>query len=268
MVELRAIDANAKTIIPRVRVQEFFWDIKDGPAGRGYSVVNKNPVIVSNHTRYCLTSKLYTWKKGRPHTVEFAEICEIKSCDSLTLDCTGPCEDFSFILSSCLDDYAVDNNLQYPSAFCRSVCINNCDYIVGVFGLDGFMIDRNVYTIKWSTGETGPMTMQKGCINYNLTVEVRRGDCVWFGRYRPSCKNHNGFSGTENGMIRTGPANIEIEQLKMLIEESKSFKMYNLTGQYVGNQNTDIHQLETGVYFIETLENNRRVVRKLVLNFR
>ncbi len=268
MVELRAIDANAKTIVPRVRVQEFFWDIKDGPAGRGYSVLNKNPVIVSNHTRYCLTSKLYTWPKGRPHTVEFAEICEIKSCDSLTLDCTGPCEDFSFILSSCLDDYAVDNNLQYPAAFCRSVCINNCDYIVGVFGLDGFMIDQNMYSINWSTGETGPMTMQKGCINYNLTVEVRRGDCVWYGRYRPSCKHQNGFSGTENGMVRTGPANIELEQLKMLIQESKSFKIFNLTGRYIGNQNTDIHQLETGVYFIESLEGNQRTVRKLVLNFR
>ncbi len=266
MVELRAIDANARTITPKARQREFFWDIKDGPAGKGYSVTNKNPVVVSNHTKYCLTSKIYSWPAGKPHTIEYAEICELESCDSLELNCTGPCEDFSFILSSCLDDYDEDYNLNFPAQFCRSVCINNCNYIVGIFDLDGDLIDPNFYTVKWSTGETGVASMQKGCFNYVLTVEVRRGDCVWYGRYRPSCTKYNGFSGNQTSMKSSGPENIDIQSIQMLLDNKNEFSIFDLYGRYVGKDEIVFSQLKAGLYFIRAKENGREVVRKVVVS--
>lgn len=266
MVELRAIDANAQTIIPKTRQREFFWDIKDGPAGRGYSVTDKNPVIVSNHTKYCLTSKIYSWPEGRPHTIEYAEICELESCDSLELNCSGPCEDFSFILSSCLDDYDEEYNLNFPPQYCKSVCVNNCNYIVGIFDLNGDLIDRNSYTIKWSTGETREVSMQKGCFNYVLTVEVRRGDCVWYGRYRPSCVHYNGFSGNTSSMKDNGPQNIDLQTIQMLTHDNKEIAIYNITGQYLGNDEFALQQLKSGLYFIQTMEGNRKIVRKVFVS--
>lgn len=266
MVELRAIDANGQTIIPKNRVHEFFWDIKDGPAGRGYSLTNKNPVVVSNHTRYCLTSKLYSWKQGRPHTIEYADICQLKSCDSLSLNCTGPCEDFSFILSSCLDDYDEENNLNFPNEFCKSVCVNNCDFIVGIFGLDGNLVDPNFYNVKWSSGETGATSMQKGCINYTLAVEVRRGDCVWYGRYRESCKGLNGgFSNDQYGLIKNGPSVIDLQSLHILLDAKQEFVIYNMNGQYLGKESAVFDQLTPGVYYIITSAGNKELINKIVV---
>ncbi len=267
MVELKAIDANSNAIVPKVRINELFWDIKDGPAGRGYSIVEKNPVVVSNYTRFSLTYKLYTWPKGKPHTIEFAEICQTRSSDSLTLACTGPCENFSFILSSCLDDYDEDNNLNYPAGFCKSVCINNCDYIVGIFDLNGEMIDPNFYTVKWSTGETGAISRQKGCVNYNLTVEVRRGDCVWYGRYRPSCIHHNGgFTNDQNGMKRSGPTGIDEQSLEVLLNSNQNLNIYSSTGQYLGKDASLLKKLIPGLYFIETMDNGQRMVNKFFIS--
>lgn len=266
MVELKAIDANANTIVPKTRLREFFWDIKDGPAGRGYSLRDKNPITVSNHTRYCLTSKIYSWPKGRPHTVEFAEICEEKSCDSLTLDCTGPCENFSFILSSCLDDYDEAYNLNFLPNFCRSVCINSCNYIVAIFDLHGQLIDPNFYTIKWSTGETGIASMQKGCFNYTLSVEVRRGDCVWHGRYRPSCEKYNGFRGYENQMKRDGSPIIEWESLQPIIESYKEYQLYDLYGRLILTNELNSGKLVPGVYFLVTNEYDKKQLLKVYIN--
>lgn len=71
------------------------------------------------------------------------------------------CEDFSFVLSSCDDDYDFDLNLNFPFQYCKSICDNSCDYIIGIFDLNGNLVDPNSYNIKWSTGETKQVSIQK-----------------------------------------------------------------------------------------------------------
>lgn len=265
MIELRAIDSKSQTIIPGFRKRELFWDIKDGPAGRGYSLTNVNPILVSNHTQYCLVSKIYTWPKGKPHTIEFAEICESKSCDTLNLNCKGPCQDFSFILSSCMDDYDKAFDLNFQPSFCKSVCLNNCDYIVGLFDLNGELIDPSFYNIKWSTGETGAVSMQKGCFNYILTVEVRRGDCYWFGRYRPSCEHFNGFGGDDYMNQKFSSIEASEQYISRLLIEKQDFQIFDLYGCYLGKNEVVYLNLGPGLYFIRTQQGNKEVIRKIMV---
>ncbi|MBK8448872.1 MAG: hypothetical protein IPL42_02120 [Saprospiraceae bacterium] len=94
MIELRALDSNGNLISAKPRQRELLWNIQDGPSKSTYSIFNKNPIVVSNHTIIGLTSKIYSWKKGYPKTIEYADICESKTRDSLNLSCTGPAKTF------------------------------------------------------------------------------------------------------------------------------------------------------------------------------
>jgi hypothetical protein len=262
MVELTALDQNNQLIQSRVRVRELFWDIQDGPAGKSYSLLNKNPITVSNHTKFKLTSIIYKWKPGYPHTIEYADICERKLSDTIQLNCIGPCADFSFIISSCGDDVDKKNNLNFPSGYCKSVCLNNCNYIVGIFGLDGNLINSSLYSIKWSSGETTAVSNQIGCFNYSLTVEVSKGDCIWYGRYRPECGVKSGIINELTYSPRSPVTEIQLQDLKILLLQKTDFKIYNSTGQIINYFQSDLHNLIPGIYFIETIQNGRRVLNK------
>ena len=151
MVKLVARDYKANIVQPVGGEWELQWSIWDGPNGKNYSVRNQSEVVVSQHTRYCLRQKRYFYRPGRPKLPHYAEICTHDVCDSVRISCNGPCEDFAFILSSCHDDYDVLYDLNFPDKLCRTVCENGCDFIVGLFDLNGELIDENAYEIMCGT---------------------------------------------------------------------------------------------------------------------
>ena len=52
-------------------------------------------------------------------------------------------------------------------------------FIVGLFETNGQLIDPSQYQIRWSTGSAGAYVMMMGSYYNTLTVEVRKGDCIW-----------------------------------------------------------------------------------------
>ncbi|MEO6190582.1 MAG: T9SS type A sorting domain-containing protein, partial [Saprospiraceae bacterium] len=191
-VELSVEDAFGRLVVPSARDHELFWNLKASATQAPYSIRDKNPIVVPRGTDYSLTSKIYSWKSGSPKTIEYADICQRRIQGKAKLDCSGPCNNIEFILSSCEDTYDMDNNLNFPNAICQSICKNECQFIIALFEKNGNLINPSDYTIKWSNGGTGSyVTLMQPYYN-NLTVEVRKGDCIWYGRYIRSCKNNFG----------------------------------------------------------------------------
>jgi hypothetical protein len=91
---------------------------------------------------------------------------------------------------------------------------------------------------------------------YNtLTVEVRKGDCVWRGRYWKSC---NGYEATSPSGERTllNPttgmiSDLEMQQLKA---EARSVQVTNLWGQQWTIRAEHLDRLETGWYWLSLAE--------------
>ncbi|HEX5624495.1 MAG TPA: hypothetical protein VFX48_00645 [Saprospiraceae bacterium] len=266
MVQLSALDANGLLIRPKALQRELFWNIQDGPAQSAYSLLNVNPIATSNYTRYRLTSKIYSWKPGYPKTREYADLCVEQTSDSLELHCPGPCEDFSFILSSCEDDYDVTHQLEFPDEICQSVCSNPCQYIVGVFDLQGRILDPNQYSVKWSTGETDVISLQNGCYNYHLSVEVRRGDCIWKGRYREQCELHTGSVTGQTAMSRSRWMQPIPETLEEILQSGTPFEIRNLMGQKLGNGQEILNQLSAGIYLMGIGPSDRKHYRKVFID--
>lgn len=266
MVKLEAQDINGQLIISKNRLRELLWSINDFATGTWYSIVGTNPIFVSNHAKFTITSKIYSWKNGLPHTIEFANICERKISDTITLSCIGPCDEFTFILSSCEDDYDYNYNLNYPATYCKSVCKNSCDYIVGIFDLNGNPIDPNHYEIKWSTGENTSFISQKGCVNYNLAVEVTNGECHWYGRYRPSCSHYHGFRDDPDKFNKQNYLNVQVLTFTDLNLNKQKFKIFNITGQFLGNNYTTLHSLNQGVYYIVIEDGINEYIKKVFIS--
>jgi PKD repeat protein len=202
-VEITALNHLGLPIQPGARNFELFWDIKANATQSAYSIINRNPVVVQDGRIISLTSKIYSWPKGVPKSIEYALICQRRITDTINLNCTGPCKDFNLVLSSCEDDYDKKYNLNFPPAICQSICKNECNYTIALFELNGQLIDPTQYQIKWSNGATGAYVMLMGPYYDNLSVEVRKGDCVWYGRYIRSCKEYKFKFAEENLTTRS-----------------------------------------------------------------
>ncbi|MBK9640824.1 MAG: T9SS type A sorting domain-containing protein [Saprospiraceae bacterium] len=202
-VEITALNHLGVPVQAGARSFELFWDIKANATQSAYSIINRNPIVVQDGRIMSLTSKIYSWPKGVPKSIEYALICQRRITDTINLNCTGPCKDFNLVLSSCEDDYDKKYNLNFPPAICQSICKNECNYTIALFELNGQLIDPTQYQIKWSNGATGSYVMLMGPYYDNLSVEVRKGDCVWYGRYIRSCKEYKFSFSAENLVTRS-----------------------------------------------------------------
>ncbi len=209
-VELRAVDFRNNLIVPKYRKHDLVWLVIPGPGANLITINNQNPVIVPANSRVKLISKLYSWPSGVPKTIEFAEICLRESILVADPQCAGPCDNFDFILSSCEDDYDVENGLNFPLALCRSICLDPCTYIIAVFEQNGNVVNASDYDIRWSTGATGNHVTLMGAYYNNLTVTVKKGDCVWYGKYIKSCKDAHRMVGQSDVTTR-GSVSVESE---------------------------------------------------------
>ncbi len=189
-----------------VRKHELFWYIKPTQGQAPYSIRDRNPVILKAGSEFSLTSKIYSWQKGLPKSIEYADICQRRLNLVADTICSGPCDEMEFILSSCEDRYDLANGLDFPPSLCQSICWNECEYIIALFEKDGRLIDPSSYEIRWSNGSNGSHVRLMGPYYDNLTVEVRRGDCVWYGRYIRSCpvKPANGLFSIKSNLTEDG----------------------------------------------------------------
>lgn len=265
MIEIAALDFKGELIIPKQRNHELFWDVKQNFNNPAISLINKNPILLVSNRAFSLTSKLYSWKSGVPRTIEFADICKRFLTDSSNLSCSGPCAELNFILSSCEDDYDLDKNLNFPTALCESICSNACQYIVGLFETNGRLIDPSNYQIKWSTGGNGSHVMLMGPYYNTLTVEVRKGDCIWYGRYWKSCKNYIGSMQTSIPELDFSTSNIlQRSKIQELVEYTNSISIYNLEGILISNNKNSIENLGHGFYFLVVENGINKGVYKFV----
>ncbi len=264
MVEVTALDANGRAIIPGSRKHELFWEIQETAQHPKYILLNQNPIQVFKNDVLSLTSKFYSWPAGLPKTIEYADICVHRTRDSLDLDCSGPCAHLKFILSSCHDDYHKENQLNYPDAICESICGGACQYIIALFEENGNLIDPSDYQIRWSTGGTGAYVMMMGRYFNTLSVEVRKGDCIWRGRYWKSCELFD--AGQE---LQANPdcvergASLSFSQLREKLNEGPTRNvLYNLSGQSFSQD--DFESLPNGFYILLRMENGKPQMYKIV----
>lgn len=265
MIEVTALNAFKQIIQPKNRTHELFWQIRANSNHSEYSLLNQNPILLFKKDVFSLTSKMYSWKSGLPKTIEFADICKRSIVDTLDLECSGPCEELEFILSSCEDDYDVEHQLVYPDIICQSVCSSSCMFIVGLFEKNGQLIDPSQYQIRWSTGSTGAYVMMMGSYYNTLTVEVRKGDCIWRGRYWKSCNQYKKSWNPEGeNQFNSGPIDNHI--LQQMIRQELNVTIYNLQGKLVSSSSTDINNLTSGIYFIKTNTPNGMSTYKFIKN--
>jgi hypothetical protein len=265
MVEIAALDFKGKLIEPKPRVHELFLDVKQNGIDPAFSLINKNPVLLTSNRAFTLTSKIYSWKPNYPKTIEYADICKRVLNDSSNIECSGPCDKIQFILSSCEDDYDVANNLNFPPAICQSICSNACNYIVALFETDGTIIDPSKYKIKWSVGGSGAYVMMMGPYYNTLTVEVQKGDCNWYGRYWKSCKEYKGnFHSDLPALYSLNPGAIDLNSIEALARSAQSGSIYNIQGQLVLNSLNQIENLKPGIYILILGNEQSRGVYKFV----
>ncbi|MEP7196481.1 MAG: hypothetical protein ABI851_08165 [Saprospiraceae bacterium] len=258
-IELSVIDQNGVLVNPFKRVTELFWDIKQGANNTAYSIINKNPIYLNENTKFSMTSKIYSWKGNAPKTIEYADICQSRIIDQSISSCSGPCENFKLILASCNDDYHKNNLLHFPNSLCKSVCSNECLFIVGLFDLKGDLINSSEYDIKWSTGSTDNYVSLMQPYYNTLSVEVRKGSCVWNGKYWKSCDLYKKFSDDTEISKRTS---ISISDLNRILLKSSVFKIYDINGQQIPEQQFHRGDIPTGIYFIQTIEGGIRKSNK------
>lgn len=303
-VELSVEDYLGNLVQASARRHELFWNIKASPSQTAYSIRDRNPVVMPSGTAYSLTSKIYSWKPGLPKSIEYADICQRRIQDTANLSCKGPCDELDFILSSCDDDYDIENNLNFPVSICQSICLNDCNYIIALFEKDGRLINPGDYQIKWSTGGSGAYVMMMGPYYNHLTVEVRKGDCIWYGRYIRSCPNDRNMLKTWESGIKeweSGIVNESVTSIRSTFQTAFDFDIVpnpvldHACIQFSGintpatvhckifnSQGIEIHQgsfmssvsgsheihLECltvpGVYFVELKSGSHRIVKRLL----
>ncbi len=268
MVELTAINAYKQVIQAKARNHELFWQIKASSNHPEYTLLNQNPILVFPTDEINLTSKIYSWPTGLPKTIEYADICKRHLSVTADPNCQGPCAKMEFILSSCEDDYDFNNNLLYPDLICQSVCSSACMFIVGLFETNGQLIDASQYQIKWSTGSTGSYVMMMGAYYNTLTVEVRKGDCIWRGRYWKSCSQYhkNSASNPDQFESKNNQSFNNLPRYDQIASWDSSVKIYNLQGQLVAESLIDFENLTAGIYFIKTKHLNQNHCYKILKN--
>ncbi|HEX5625480.1 MAG TPA: hypothetical protein VFX48_05655, partial [Saprospiraceae bacterium] len=232
MVEVLALDAFGRPVQAKSRQHELFWNIRSAANHPNYTWINQNPVLLFSKDVFQLTSKIYSWEPRYPKTIEFADICQRVLLDSADLNCAGPCAKLEFILSSCKDDYDIENQLDFPASICESVCSGACQYIIALFETNGQLVNPNDYDIRWSTGGKGAYVMLMGNYYNTLTVEVRKGDCVWRGRYWKSCNGYEATSPSgERSLLNPTTGMISDLEMQQLKADARSVQVTNLWGQ-------------------------------------
>jgi hypothetical protein len=99
-------------------------------------------------------------------------------------------------------------------------------------------------------------------MNY-LTVEVRKGDCVWFGRYRASCELYTGkMLGLQVDMDK-GSFDHSLDQRETKSGDH-SVWIVNSLGQRVGNYPKDKAYLKPGIYFL-VIEGNKEMSARVFI---
>lgn len=264
MVEINAIDANGNSILPAIRKHELFWEVQENSQHPRYIVINQNPLQVFNKDVVSLTYKSYSWPAGLPKTIEFADICTHRTRDSLNMECSGPCEDLNFILSSCEDDYDKERQLDFPDGICQTICGGACQYIIALFEENGQLINPSNYQIRWSTGATGAYVMLMGPYFNTLSVEVRKGDCVWRGRYWKSCEHYQKDQRMElDPNCSNKEKTIPYVQLQEMMQDGRAqFALYSLNGQSFSNN--EFNTLPNGFYILVRIENGYKSMYRII----
>lgn len=266
MIEIAVKNWKGELVQPKSRVHELYWNVLQHGNQPAYSLSNVNPILLTQHRNFAVTSKIYTWQAHVPHTVEFADICKRVLQGTADLNCSGPCEDIQFILSSCGDDYDLANHLNYPSSICQSICSNACMYIVGLFETNGNLVDPSKYKISWSTGGSGAYVMMKGPYYNNLTVKVEKDGCNWYGRYWKSCNHYTGNMiadlSSQELIINQFPNGIN--SFNGLSKSVQNIHLFNANGQLISiNPNINFQELTPGLYFIKIGESKLNKFIKL-----
>lgn len=265
MVELKAVDGFGHLIQPASRQFELFWNILPNNRHSGYALQNQNPIQLMTGEFFRLTGKYYSWEAGKPHRIEFADICERKIQDTVATICSGPCDSFNFILSSCEDDYDKSNNLNFPPSICESICGGACQYIIALFESDGRLIDPNAYEIVWSDGSTGAYIHRMGPYYNNVWAEVRKGDCSWRGKYIKQCSQFGKFHHeTESLNSRSHQANRLAK--KDCLGTSQALRIYSMTGVPMGNSTEDLPNLPPGIYLLIDHVNGQSMTIKWIVD--
>ncbi len=228
-VELLILDANGDKVNPLIRKHELFWSLNELSAQGNYSITQRNPVIVPGGTVFSVTSKIYSWVKGVPKTIEFADICQRRIMDTAQIPCSGICNDFDFILSSCGDQYSVNSNLKFPPNLCHSICRNDCKFIIALFEKDGSIVDPNKYVINWSTGGKNSYVELMQPYYNNLSVQVTNGDCIWQGRYVRDCSGLNKFIFINSNRSHSSDTEVSDAGRVIKCDEENNFSIVNGT---------------------------------------
>ncbi|MEP7197642.1 MAG: hypothetical protein ABI851_14075 [Saprospiraceae bacterium] len=263
MIQLSVLNTAGQLIIPKIREQELFWDIAENVNHPKYIIQNQNPILLFNKDKYSLTSKYYSWPAKVPKSIEYAKICTRRISNVLALECKGPCEKLEFILSSCEDDYDINNNLNFPTALCKSICSNQCNFIVALFEKNGQLINPSEYEIKWSTGGNGAYVDMMQPYYNTLSVEVKKGDCIWRGRYWKKCDDYNNNIELPDLKLRSKESNIITkDEFELLMGSEKNIKLFNVSGQLINPVTSHYSDLAQGLYFITIQENDKLKIIK------
>ncbi|MCC6816447.1 MAG: hypothetical protein IT267_08560 [Saprospiraceae bacterium] len=263
MIELSVKNSKGQIINPTIYEHELFWNILASSTHPQYTVLNKNPIQIFNGDEYSLTSKYYSWLPKRAKTIENADICTKRFRKKVTLSCNGPCKDLEFVLSSCEDDYDISKNLSYPLSLCESVCSNECNFIVALFETNGQLVNPTDYEIKWSTGSNGSFVHMMQPYYNNLSVEVKKGDCIWRGKYIKSCTQY-GKVIEDKEMKERSIVRISNNLIQELFNKFPEGILVNSTGQVLEREVAKFSFIPPGIYFFVYEENGLRYSIKLI----
>lgn len=264
LVEISAYNNKNDLVQPKLRVHELRWSISN-PPNMDVVVHNTNPLYIKSNTKVKLESTIYYFDPKDPHTIEYAKICKQKFDITAQDKCNGPCAPMAFILSSCDDDYDKKYNLDYPVTICSSYCKNSCMYIVGLFEMNGKLIDPSQYDITWSTGAKGAYVVLMGPYYNNLSVVVKKGDCIWYGRYIKSCLNFKSIRSQTDGESVDGDQVISISRSRFLTEHAdmSNYSVYDMTGKLVS-----VNELPSNIsnifYYIIMNDEENSVIYKVI----
>lgn len=261
MIELSVVDAAGKLVDPGIMKHELFWNVMASSTHSQYAIQNQNPIILFNGDDFSLTSKYYSWPPKTPQTYENANICTQRLRKKLDLSCAGPCKDLEFILSSCEDDYDKNRNLQFPKEICESVCSDECNFIVALFEKEGQLVNPSLYEISWSTGGAGAFVHMMQPYYNTLSVKVKKGDCVWRGKYIKSCTQYNKIF-IEEELVERNLINANSNSMESLFTHSNA-KVYNLSGQEVAANFNQFLNLAHGIYLVSYLKDEETIFFKI-----
>ncbi|MBK9108913.1 MAG: hypothetical protein IPM92_11260 [Saprospiraceae bacterium] len=251
MIQISAVDGNSNLIQTKIRERELFWNISKNSNHPEYTLQNQNPILLFKDDILTVTYKYYSWKTGRPKSIEFADICEQKIKDTVNIECSGPCSEMKFILSSCEDDYDELHQLNYPASICKTICGGACQFIIGLFETNGQLINPADYEIQWSNGSAGAYVELMAPYFNNLRVSVKKGDCVWNGRYYKSCNLFKDMQSSHTQLktiqFRKGSG---AQILTNNCKEKGTYSVWTIDGKKLCNDLKQLESLANGIYII------------------